>query len=58
VNVVVKVVRERAIGGDRLLVYTGTSESRLELSGILWVNHEVSSEIARRLEARDEPQQQ
>lgn len=50
-TITVKVVVERAIAGDRLMVYVGMNEARLELSGILWVDHADSAEIVRRLEA-------
>ena len=52
-TVTVKVVAERMIAGDRLMIYVGTSESRLEIAGILWVDHSISSEIVNRLEGRD-----
>jgi hypothetical protein len=52
VTVIVKVVTERVIAGDRLMIYIGASESRLEIAGILWVDHAVSAEIVRRLEEK------
>lgn len=56
-NVTVKVFAERTVAGDQLLVYVGPAPERLELAGILWVNHETSAEIVSRLEDRDKEQQ-